>query len=84
MSAEDHILTAHSSHQHLVGVLHFGHAQRMLCGQEVVTQHTLGELMHAERVEAPVDGMPTLKSVVGRYEYRVGTVVHYLCEIAFG
>lgn len=49
----------------------------------MIAQHTFGELLDTERIEAPVNGMPALEGIVGGYEYCVRAIVHYLCEITF-
>lgn len=40
------------------------HADGRLDLYKVIAQHVLGELVHAERIEAPVDRMPALECVI--------------------
>lgn len=49
-------------------------AERLAHLQEVVAQHRFGELLHAERIEAPVDGVPALEGIVRRNQDRVWAV----------
>lgn len=63
---EDDILPAESVNDHLVHVPDVGESQGALHGKEVIAEHRLRELWDAERIEAPVDGMPALEGVVRR------------------
>lgn len=50
----------------------------------MITQDALSELGHTERIEAPIDGMPTLECIVRWYEHRIGIIIHNARQIAFG
>lgn len=49
----------------------------------MITQYALSELGHTERIEAPIDGMPTLECIVRWYEHRIGIIIHNARQIAF-
>lgn len=80
---EDHILTAHGMDDSLIHILDIGYTQWSLHGQEMITQYALSELGHTERIEAPIDGMPTLEGIVRWYEHCIGIIIHNACQIAF-
>lgn len=44
------------------------HANRCLQLQEVISQNVFSELAHTERIEAPIDWMPSLKCTVHGYQ----------------
>lgn len=80
---EDHILATHGMDHSLIHILDIRYTQWSLHGQEMITQYALGKLGHTERIEAPIDGMPTLEGIVRWYEHRIGIIIHNARQIAF-